>query len=114
MNIAKKKTAVVTGAAGRLGSVFARTLAQDGWRVLLADTNLEAADKIATAIRNDGFDASAVTIDITNKSSMQSILKTEQISLLVNNAYPRNKNFNRSFFDVEYADLCENLSLHLG
>ncbi|MDP2761387.1 MAG: oxidoreductase, partial [Sideroxyarcus sp.] len=33
---------------------------------------------------------------------------------LVNNAYPRNKNYGRHFFDVEYADFCENLNLNLG
>ena len=33
---------------------------------------------------------------------------------LVNNAYPRNKNYGRKFEDVTYEDFCENLNLHLG
>ena len=33
---------------------------------------------------------------------------------MVNAAYPRNKNYGRHFFDVEYEDFCENVSVHLG
>jgi NAD(P)-dependent dehydrogenase (short-subunit alcohol dehydrogenase family) len=36
------------------------------------------------------------------------------IDALVNNAYPRNKNYGRKFEDVTYEDFCENVSLHLG
>jgi NAD(P)-dependent dehydrogenase (short-subunit alcohol dehydrogenase family) len=32
----------------------------------------------------------------------------------VNNAYPRNKNYGKHFFDVEYDDFQENLALNLG
>jgi len=37
-----------------------------------------------------------------------------KIDALVNNAYPRNKNYARDFFDVEYDDFVENLGLNLG
>jgi len=40
--------------------------------------------------------------------------KYERIDALVNNAYPRNKNYARHFFDVEYDDFVENLGLNLG
>ena len=57
--------------------------------------------------------------DITNKNSIQALIqyvseKYGCIDTVVNNAYPRNKNYGRSFFEVEYEDFCENLSLHLG
>ena len=32
----------------------------------------------------------------------------------INNAYPRNKNYARHFFDVEHSDFVENLGLNLG
>ncbi len=32
----------------------------------------------------------------------------------MNNAYPRNPNYGRRFFDVEYQDFCENINLNLG
>lgn len=37
-----------------------------------------------------------------------------RIDALVNNAYPRNKKYGEHFFNVEYSDFCENLSLNLG
>ena len=36
------------------------------------------------------------------------------VGTVINNAYPRNQNYGRSFFEVEYEDFCENVSLHLG
>jgi NAD(P)-dependent dehydrogenase (short-subunit alcohol dehydrogenase family) len=32
----------------------------------------------------------------------------------VNTTYPRNDRYGRGLFDVEYADFCENIGLHLG
>jgi NAD(P)-dependent dehydrogenase (short-subunit alcohol dehydrogenase family) len=40
--------------------------------------------------------------------------KYNRIDALVNNAYPRNKNYARHFFDIEYEDFVENLGLNLG
>ncbi len=40
--------------------------------------------------------------------------KYGRIDALVNNAYPRNKNYARHFFDVEHNDFVENLGLNLG
>ena len=40
--------------------------------------------------------------------------KYKRIDALVNNAYPRNKNYGKYFFDVEYNDFVENLGLNLG
>ena len=44
------KVAVVTGAAGGLGSAIARRLAQEGASVVLTDINLAAVEKIAADI----------------------------------------------------------------
>jgi len=40
--------------------------------------------------------------------------KYSKIDVIVNNAYPRNKNYGRDFFDVEYSDFVENIGLNLG
>jgi len=40
--------------------------------------------------------------------------KYKRIDALVNNAYPRNKNYGKYFFDVEYSDFVENIGLNLG
>jgi NAD(P)-dependent dehydrogenase (short-subunit alcohol dehydrogenase family) len=40
--------------------------------------------------------------------------KYSRIDGLVNNANPRNENYRRHFFDVEYTDFVENTGLNLG
>ncbi len=40
--------------------------------------------------------------------------KYGHIDALVNNAYPRNKQYGRPFFDVEYKDFVENIGLNLS
>lgn len=112
---------VITGGAGLLGQTFVRAVVQQGGRPVVADIRLGAAEQVAAQI-NDELGAervSAVEIDITSKSSLQRAIshlqaRYGQIDALVNNAYPRNKHYGRKFEDVEYADFCENLNLHLG
>jgi NAD(P)-dependent dehydrogenase (short-subunit alcohol dehydrogenase family) len=41
-------------------------------------------------------------------------IKYKKIDALVNNAYPRNKNYGNHFFDVKYKDFVENIGLNLG
>ncbi len=115
------RVVVITGGAGLLGRTFARAVARQGGRAVIADIRLEAAENAANDLNKElGTECvSALEMDITSKSSLQqaiSFLKSKfgQIDALVNNAYPRNKHYGRKFEDVEYADFCENLNLHLG
>ena len=57
--------------------------------------------------------------DITNAIEIQHLIdlvsdKFGRIDALVNNAYPRNKNYGKIFEEVEFADFCENVNLHVG
>jgi NAD(P)-dependent dehydrogenase (short-subunit alcohol dehydrogenase family) len=57
--------------------------------------------------------------DITNIKDIQDLINTtlnkfKKIDALVNNAYPRNKNYGRIFEEVSYEDFCENVNMHLG
>lgn len=117
----ENKVVVITGGAGLLGQTFTRAVAAQGGRPVIADIQFEAAEAAASKINSEfGFDrVSAIEIDITSKSSLQNATKElnskfGRIDALVNNAYPRNRNFGRKFEDVEYADFCENINLHLG
>lgn len=115
------KVVLVTGGAGLLGQVFVESVAVNGGTAVIADINLDAARQTADLIKErSGIDCvHAITLDITSKSSLsQAIANLDsqfgKIDALVNNAYPRNKNYGRHFFDVEYADFCENVSVNLG
>jgi NAD(P)-dependent dehydrogenase (short-subunit alcohol dehydrogenase family) len=112
---------VITGGAGLLGQAFTRAVALQGGRPVIADIRIEAAEKVAEKLNSDlkTEQISAVEIDITSKESLRNTIahlksKFGKIDALVNNAYPRNKNYGRKFEDVEYVDFCENISTHLG
>ncbi|AZZ91280.1 SDR family oxidoreductase [Hahella sp. KA22] len=115
------KVVVITGGCGLLGGKFCRAVLQAGGRVAVADIDLSQAKLFAESLQSEfGQEAAcAVKCDVTDKESiLNAIAATERamgaINALVNSAYPRNKHYGRSFFDVEYEDFCGNLSLHLG
>jgi NAD(P)-dependent dehydrogenase (short-subunit alcohol dehydrogenase family) len=110
----KNKVVLVTGGAGLLGKAFVSAIIQNGGRAIIGDINEDAGTQTAISLG-----ASFVKLDITYKDSIQNCLKKiktdhGKLDAIVNNAYPRNKNFGRHFFDVEYSDFCENLNLNLG
>ena len=67
----KNKVAVVTGAGGVLCSDFAKALAACGAKVALLDINLDAAEKYATEIKQNGGTAIAVKANCLEKSSLE-------------------------------------------
>lgn len=115
------KVVVITGGAGLLGQVFVQSVIENGGTAVIADINIEAAKLAAEQIKEKSGTSSVhpVAIDITSKTSLDALIVSldsqfGKIDALVNNAYPRNKKYGRHFFDVEYADFCENLSMNLG
>lgn len=114
------KIVVITGGAGLLGSRFCEAVAVNGGVAIVADLKLEAARDIERDIcsRHPGG-AHAVELDITDKDSLSELIDHLQasygrIDALVNNAYPRNRNYGRKFEDVTYDDFSENIGVHLG
>jgi len=114
------KVVVVTGGAGQLGSEFCSAIAEHGAKVIVADVDIEAASKVASAIcaqySNKAFPA---LLDINSeKSVIDLIAETHEtfggVDAVINNAYPRNANYGRKLEDVTYTDFCENVNLHLG
>jgi NAD(P)-dependent dehydrogenase (short-subunit alcohol dehydrogenase family) len=111
----------VTGGAGLLGRSFVEGIANAGGKVVIADINFENAKRLAEqVVKNHSHDSALpVKMDITSKSSINSAIenilaKEGQIDVLVNNAYPRNKNYGKLFEEVSYHDFCENVNMHLG
>jgi 2-hydroxycyclohexanecarboxyl-CoA dehydrogenase len=87
----QNKVVVVTGGGGGIGGATCERFGAEGARVAVFDLNLEAAEKVAAAIRAEGGQAQALRCDITDRASVDAaIVATEQslgaIDVLVNNA----------------------------
>ncbi len=113
------KVIVVTGGAGLIGSRFCQAIVDQDGVAVVADINIKNAEKTAQTVGADTGQAIALGLDITDKASLEFGIATlhdrfGRIDGLVNNAYPRNRNYGRRLEEVEYADFCENMSLHLG
>jgi len=85
------QTVVITGGGGGIGGATSRRFGSEGARVAVFDLNLEAAEKVASAIRTEGGTAEAFKCDITDRASVNAAVaateaKLGPIDVLVNNA----------------------------
>lgn len=113
----KNQTIVVMGAAGLIGKQIVACCLKNGAQVVAADINGAALAEIEKLHASEKLHVSVV--DLTQKESIQqclddSLKKFDQVTGLVNAAYPRNSNYGKSFFDVTYEDFCENSNLNIA
>ena len=119
--ILENKLVVITGGGGLLGREFATAVVENGGIAIVADVDARATKERAEALRAE-FKSDAIefiALDITSRESIRNMIeyfagKYGRIDALVNNAYPRNKNYGKLFEEVTYGDFCENVSMHLG
>ena len=83
--------AIVTGAARGIGRAIASRLAAEGASVMIADLNIEQARETAITIRDEGYRAAAVAVDVTNPAQVREMVEATVaefggLDLLVNNA----------------------------
>lgn len=100
------KVAVVTGGAGILCREFAKALAVCGAKVVIAGRTLAKAEAVAEEICNEGGEAIAVQIDVTNKESVKAaheevLSKYGKCDILINGA---GGNHPRATTDHEYYE----------
>ena len=88
-----RQVAFITGGAGGIGSVTARQFLKEGAHVVLADLNLEGAQKLAAELNEQYGEnrAIAVKMDVTKEEEVEaayreSILSYGGIDIIVNNA----------------------------
>jgi NAD(P)-dependent dehydrogenase (short-subunit alcohol dehydrogenase family) len=88
------RVAIVTGGAGLLGSEFCKTLVEAGARVVIADLEVLAAERLAAKLcegRQAGARALAVSTDVTDPTSVQAMVGAAlqtfgRLDILVNSA----------------------------
>jgi 2-deoxy-D-gluconate 3-dehydrogenase len=91
----KGKAAIVTGGAMGIGQGIALRLAEAGAAVMIADVNLDAANKVVDQIKSNGGKAGAIYADAASASDAQKVAQATvnafgRLDILVNNAgiYP--------------------------
>ena len=68
------KVALVTGGGGGIGAAAAMEFARRGAAVAVADLSLEAAEKIAARLRDDGARALAIRADVTSEEDVRDMV----------------------------------------
>jgi NAD(P)-dependent dehydrogenase (short-subunit alcohol dehydrogenase family) len=85
----KEKIAIVTGGGGGIGGAVADRFAREGAKLAIADIDTGAAKARVAQLADIGTDAIAVTADVTNKTSVDAMVKDAldrwgRIDILVN------------------------------
>lgn len=87
----KDKVAFITGAGQGIGRITALTFAREGARVVVADINAEAAEKVVAQIREHDGQAMAARVDVSQAESVEAAIAAAAewgggIDIQVNNA----------------------------
>jgi NAD(P)-dependent dehydrogenase (short-subunit alcohol dehydrogenase family) len=90
-DLLRGRRVLVTGAARGLGLAFAKSIAQAGGRVVVADVLADLAHTEAATLRGAGFDVQALAVDLLEPASIEACAAQAQRLLggldgLVNNA----------------------------
>lgn len=84
------KTVFITGAGGGIGSATAHRCAAAGARIIVTDVDSDAAEEAAAAIRDEGSEAVAHDLDVTDADRFEELVTATAeeygLDVLVNNA----------------------------
>jgi NAD(P)-dependent dehydrogenase (short-subunit alcohol dehydrogenase family) len=85
------KVALITGAASGIGRATALLFAREGARVVVADRNLSGSEQTVSEIQDQGGEAIAVRVEVTEATQMEAAIeaaldKFGQLNILFNNA----------------------------
>lgn len=85
------KVAIITGGALGIGEADSVLFAREGARVVIADINREAGERLAQTIREEGGEATFFQIDVSQENDWKKLFASAldtygKVNILVNNA----------------------------
>ena len=112
-----KKTIIVTGGAGRIGSALATDLVKHGHKVLLGDINNSKLLKIKKKLNSKNIET--FQGDLTTKNNIDKFIKFgvkkfKNIYAAVHCSYPTSKKFGAKLEDLDETYLKNDLQNQLG
>ncbi len=111
----RDKVAIVTGGGRGIGRGISLELAREGAAVVLADIDMENANKTAAEIEASGGKATAIETDVTNPDSIASGIQAAigwqgRVDILVNNAGVIGAHVGRNITPEDW-DICYEVNL---
>ena len=109
MGRVQDRVVIVTGGAGGIGAAACRAIAAEGGKVVVADLDESAAEDVSKAIVDGGGAAVFVGVDVTDRSSVRSMIDMAvatfgEVNVIFNNA---GMNRPRGFMEVDEANFEE-------
>jgi 3-oxoacyl-[acyl-carrier protein] reductase len=106
----ENKTLIVTGAASGIGLLTAKSFVREGGNAVLADVNIEEAEKAAEEIRAKGGSAIAVKCDVRDYADVcavrdKAVETFGSIDVMVNTAGGGELRMQNISYDIEFADV---------
>ncbi|MEQ8826094.1 MAG: glucose 1-dehydrogenase [Filomicrobium sp.] len=106
------KVAVVTGGAKGIGSAIGARFAHEGAQVYLADIDGDGAEAAAGELRTEGFNVSAMTVDVSKGQDVTALFRTIEtgpgkVDVLVNNAGLNVREDFRHLSDADWVKIRE-------
>jgi NAD(P)-dependent dehydrogenase (short-subunit alcohol dehydrogenase family) len=108
-------TALVTGANWGIGLAVARRLAEFGHFVYLAARDPVAGEQAASSLRQQGWNAAAVRLDLTDQGSLVAAVREVEssgrhVEILVNNAGVLHE---KPLLELTEAEIAESIAVHI-
>ena len=112
------RVALVTGAAGGVGSEVARTFARQGARLVLADLNREGLEATREQVEGEGGVAVCAAFDVTDHAACLSTIAGAEkevgpVDILVNNAGGTRGRWPTSFLETPQEDWADLMDINL-
>ena len=110
------KVTIITGAASGMGKAEAVRFANEGAKVVVADLNLEGAQLVAEEIKEQGGQAFAIKVNVTDPADLQNMISETTktfgpIDIVINNAGIFDKYTNSLETTEELWDLIFDINL---